>query len=707
MELWYHTSGTTKNNHASLKMTMMSTQCLSFRPFVLRPSTIINTATATAAPSHGAAAAAAIGLGRERILGRATVTRTKKNNNHTLRSSSALWLSSTSSYLFRRNMGGLIRPRHPFFNSFQQQQHQHNINNHWKPDVQHQKRQYVFLPTSWTELKLRLRQKAAPTVLRVYLQHYSRKLQQHLLWTLNRHRRRRGQRRTNNMTIMGAATRLALRKTQRRLSVAQIEPRKGHKGLFSRVREMFTGKGKLKSTLPRSVARKRPFSQEEVVKVTVEDYMEPHWFDGKGRPHVARDETGRFVNPWVSQGADGVKPFSVLWKWRKQRFRREIKEVGWKWFIPTFHTTQYKQIDAVASAVSPSSLLSSSSSPSSQRYGEENMFRTPSRPSTIRFTWIGHASCLIQQNNVTILTDPIFSERASPFPKTPIGIARVRPAACTISELPERIDVCLISHDHYDHLDKPSVKKLRSKVGLWIVPKGTKEWMITKAKVRADKVVELEWWESVQLVRDDNTDHNHQQTVAPFRVGQIHSLRQNPTDKHPARHQPPTSDKLWISCFPTQHWCSRTLWDRNYRLWASFAVLFPYQQTFYFSGDTALPTQFPLFAQIRSYLPFPVSLAALPIGAYEPRILNDDNHTSPVEAVKIHQELRSRRSVAIHHGSFPLSEEPLDEPPQWLSRAVREAGLPSHAFVSIPNGDYVDCVSATNRLSSSTKRRKK
>ena len=624
-------------------MTMCSAHCHSLRPFLLRPSTFINTRSTPFQHTHGAGGAGG-------ILGRATT----------------MFRSST-----RIAGGGLIQQRRPFFFK----------------DVVHQKRQYVFLPTSWTELKLRLRQKATPTVLRVYLQRYSRKLKKGL-WPRSRGR-------------MAAATRLIFRQTQRRLSVAQIEPRSSRKGLFSRIKEMFTGKGKLKSTLPRSVARKKPFSQEEVVKVTVEDYMEPNWFDAKGRPHVARDETGRFVNPWVSQGADGVKPFSVLWKWRKMRFRRELKEFGWRWFIPTFHTTHYKQIDnddddddddddAVPRSLSPSKQQP-------QRIEENKMFGTPSRPSTIRFTWIGHASSFIQQNDVTILTDPIFSARASPFPKTPIGIARARPPACTIAQLPERIDICLISHDHYDHLDKPSVKKLRSKVGLWIVPKGTKDWMITKAKIRADRIVELEWWESVQLARDDG---NNKQAVAPFRVQQIHSLRLNPTDKHPATNQPPTRNDIWISCFPTQHWCSRTLWDRNYRLWASYAVLFPYRQTFYFSGDTALPTQFPLFAQIRSYLPWPVSLAALPIGAYEPRILNDDNHTSPVEAVKIHQELRVRAcSVAIHHGSFPLSEEPLDEPPQWLARAVREAGLPADAFVSIPNGEYVDCLSATNRLS--------
>lgn len=293
-----------------------------------------------------------------------------------------------------------------------------------------------------------------------------------------------------------------------------------------------------------------------------------------------------------------------------------------------------------------------------------------------------------------ILTDPIFSQRASPWPRTPIGIARAKPAACTIPDLPDYIDVCLISHDHYDHLDKPSVRTLRHRVGLWIVPTGTKEWMIAKGKVPAERVVELAWWESVKVGRSTNDDSTNDDLVVTCH----HALHQNPRDAHPATTNPPGLNELWISCLPVQHWCSRTIWDRNYRLWASYAVLFPYQQTFYFTGDTALPTHFPLFDQIRSYLPWPVSLAAIPIGAYEPAILNDDSHVNPEQAIQIFQSLRTRQAVAIHHGSFPLSEEPLEEPALWLSQAVVEAGLRPGAFVSIEQGAYLDCLSATNRL---------
>ena len=474
---------------------------------------------------------------------------------------------------------------------------------------------------------------------------------------------------------------------------------------------MLTGKGGLlrarKNLVPRVASHgggsRVAAERQVVVPVTIEDYMQPEWFDAvTGRPWIARDATGRFVNPWISQAADGVKPLSVLWKWREQRLQRELREFGWNFFIPTFYSTRFERMEATAdndgAAVDTKATIAAQPT-TKQSHNNVPLFAKPHRPSTIRFTWIGHATCLIQQGDITILTDPIFSERASPFPRTPIGIARAKPAACTIPELPAYIDVCLISHDHYDHLDKPSVQNLRDRVGLWIVPLGTKEWMTTKGKVPFHKVVEVSWWESVQLVRQQESQNNNH--AGDFVVQRHHALRDNPRDDvHPAVADPPNDENqsLWISCLPVQHWCSRTLWDRNYRLWASFAVLLPYRQILYYTGDTALPTQFPLFDQIRSYLPWRIGLAAIPIGAYEPAILNDDSHVNPAEAVQIHQALQPRQSVAIHHGTFPLSEEPLQEPEQWLRRAVVQAGLRPGSFVTMKEGAHLDCPSPTNKL---------
>lgn len=571
------------------------------------------------------------------------------------------------------------------------------------PPAALQRRGYVFLPTSWKELKLRLRQKAYPTVLKVVLQRHARR---RILNKNHHHLQYPRLKATSWLNVRRAVVRRLVppppnhnhhhnqsflfnnnsnNQNHHVVGNHHLHYHHGphHRGLFSRLRQMFTGKPSRRSTLPRALPKHRPFSQEETVQVTIEDYMEASWFDHKGRPYVARDETGRFVNPWISQSADGVKPLTVLWQWRKQRLQREYRELGWKFFLPTFQNVQHEQIEKAPL-------------PKAKKPGGNDNFPKPSRASTLRFNWIGHSTCLIQLHDVTILTDPIFSERASPFPRTPIGIARAKPASCTISDLPEKIDICLISHDHYDHLDKLSVKKLRRKVGLWVVPLGMKQWMIQKAKVRKDRVVELEWWESILVGRGSDSLSSSLSNSA-FSVRRLHSLRDNPNDNHPATRHSPNRNEIWISCLPVQHWCSRTLWDRNYRLWASFAVLFPYKQTFYFAGDTALPTQFPLFAQIRSYLPWPISMAALPIGAYEPAILNDDSHTNPVEAVQIHQELQARQSVAIHHGSFPLSEEPLDEPAQWLPKAAAQAGLRRDSFITIPDGDYLDCPSVPFR----------
>jgi L-ascorbate metabolism protein UlaG (beta-lactamase superfamily) len=132
------------------------------------------------------------------------------------------------------------------------------------------------------------------------------------------------------------------------------------------------------------------------------------------------------------------------------------------------------------------------------------------------------------------------------------------------------------------------------------------------------------------------------------------------------------------------------------RLWLSYAVLFESATgddapCFYFAGDTAWPRAFPLlFAQIRAYLPRPIDLAAIPIGAYAPALVNQDAHVNPPEAVQVHASLGARQSVAIHHGCFALAEEPLGEPAAWLPRAVAQAGLAWASFVAVPPGASLD-----------------
>ena len=561
------------------------------------------------------------------------------------------------------------------------------------------KRTYVFFPTSWTELKLRLRQRPVQaTVLRVLLPRrpslYPKPAKPWKLWRRRwaAARRRSTQQWLQNWSAQRTRVRDFWRHTQnvarQRVAVAR----------------------------QRATQRWRHHTQRIILHVRIADHVDRHWFDAHGRPHVARDATGRFVNPWTSQSANGVKSLRTLWMWRAARFRREWREYGgfWGWFLSGVRDVlpssniivRGEKHSRWTGALQHLLGMHSSSNHASAAHAKKLLSpqrrypwtKAPTNPSILRLSWIGHSTCLVQRQQTTILTDPIFSHRASPFQWTPIGVGRSQPAACEIDDLPPYIDLCIISHDHYDHLDKASVQALRERVGLWVVPLGTQKWMTRKAGVAPERVLEMKWWESV-LLRRNNNRRQADKAATPLEIVQRHSLRDNPSDAHPARDRPSASpeeeggEEVWITCLPVQHWCSRTIWDRNYRLWASFAVLFPdQQQTFYYTGDTAWPAQnFPLFDQIRCYLPWPVSLAAIPIGAYNPKELNEDSHVSPPEAVQIHQALQAQQSVAIHHGSFPLSEEPLDEPSEWLSRATAEAGVAPRAFTTLPHGAALEC----------------
>jgi N-acyl-phosphatidylethanolamine-hydrolysing phospholipase D len=264
-------------------------------------------------------------------------------------------------------------------------------------------------------------------------------------------------------------------------------------------------------------------------------------------------------------------------------------------------------------------------------------------------TWIGHASTLIQAGGVNILTDPIFSERASPFGF--VGPKRHLAPGLALAELPH-IDAVVVSHNHYDHLDEASVKALAAQAGgppLFVVPLGVKAWL---AGVGIGNAVELDWWQS-------------------SRIGAVE-----------------------IVLTPVQHWSGRTLTDRMETLWGGYAIFAPDFQVF-FAGDTAYSKD---FADIHAHFATRhgagrgFDLALIPVGAYEPRWFMSAQHVDPAEAVRIHQDLAAERSIGIHWGTFQLTDEPLDEPPQTLARAAREAGLGEDAF-------SVMAVGATRRFS--------
>jgi len=259
-------------------------------------------------------------------------------------------------------------------------------------------------------------------------------------------------------------------------------------------------------------------------------------------------------------------------------------------------------------------------------------------------TWIGHASTLVQLGGLNLLTDPVFSERASPL--SFVGPKRAQPPGIALAELPH-IDVVLISHNHYDHLDDASVRALNAQAGgppLFIVPLGNKAWM---AERDITNVVELDWWQS-------------------HTVGMTE-----------------------IVLTPVQHWSGRTLNDRLKTLWGGYAVFAPDLHLF-FTGDTGYSKD---FADIRERFRAREAdgggfdLALIAIGAYEPRWFMATQHVNPAEAVQIHLDVNAKCSVGIHWGTFELTDESLDQPPKDLIDARHAKGLADDAFSVMAIGE--------------------
>ncbi len=257
-------------------------------------------------------------------------------------------------------------------------------------------------------------------------------------------------------------------------------------------------------------------------------------------------------------------------------------------------------------------------------------------------TWIGHATALVQAGGLNVLTDPMFSERASPLQF--IGPRRAQPPGVALAQLPH-IDVVLVSHNHYDHLDQASVVALNAQAGgppLFIVPLGLKAWLADQGIRHA---VELDWWQSQ-------------------RIGQTE-----------------------IVLTPVQHWSGRGLGDRMATLWGGYAVLSP-RFHWYFSGDTGYSKDFAdiraRFASLQQDGGF--DLALLAVGAYEPRWFMASQHINPAEAVQIHRDLGARRSMGVHWGTFDLTDEARDQAPLDLAAARQAQGVADDDFFVLAVG---------------------
>ena len=244
----------------------------------------------------------------------------------------------------------------------------------------------------------------------------------------------------------------------------------------------------------------------------------------------------------------------------------------------------------------------------------------------IAVTFIGHSTFLVQVGGLCVLTDPIWSDRCSPVSFA--GPRRVRPPGQSLDSLPG-VDLLLITHNHYDHMDLPTLRKVRAR---WQPSTATglgNARHLAKAGIRS--AVELDWWQTTEL--------------AGARVTYV----------------------------PAQHFSARGLHDRNRSLWGGFVVE-AHSAVVYFAGDSGYC---PYFAEIASRFPR-IDLALLPIGAYEPRWFMRQHHVNPEEAVQAHLDLQPRRSIGMHFGTFQLTDEAIDAPISALRQAQARAGV-AHA----------------------------
>jgi L-ascorbate metabolism protein UlaG (beta-lactamase superfamily) len=258
-----------------------------------------------------------------------------------------------------------------------------------------------------------------------------------------------------------------------------------------------------------------------------------------------------------------------------------------------------------------------------------------------RLSFVGHASWLIQTAGLNILVDPVWSERASPVRWA--GPKRVNDPGIAFESLP-RIDVVLVSHGHYDHLDVATLSRLTAKFSPRVItPLGNDVTMRgADAAIRAEA---FDWHNRVDL------------------------------------------GGLAVTLVPTRHWSARGLFDRNQALWASFVLETPAGKI-YIVCDSGYGDgkHFRRVAQAHG----PIRLAILPIGAYEPRWFMRDQHMNPDDAVKAFADCGAEQALAHHHGTFQLTDEAIDAPVETLCAALDEAKVPRERFVALKPGQVVE-----------------
>ena len=262
---------------------------------------------------------------------------------------------------------------------------------------------------------------------------------------------------------------------------------------------------------------------------------------------------------------------------------------------------------------------------------ESNIARPRADASTYTATWIGHSTILLQMGGLNVITDPVFSERASPVQWA--GPRRVMPSALSLEALPP-IDIVLLSHSHYDHFDKPATKWLAEHhpTATWIVPLGLSKY-VKGFGVR--EAIELDWWGTTEV------------------------------------------RGMHVTATPARHFSARRLGDRNKTLWCGYAIAHGDRRA-YFAGDTAYHPEFSAIGERAG----PFDLVMMPIGAYDPRWFMHVVHVDPEEALQGLEDIiasdpdaRTPLVLGIHWGTFRLTSEPMDEPPTRTTARWKDLGF--------------------------------
>jgi L-ascorbate metabolism protein UlaG (beta-lactamase superfamily) len=258
----------------------------------------------------------------------------------------------------------------------------------------------------------------------------------------------------------------------------------------------------------------------------------------------------------------------------------------------------------------------------------------------LRVSFVNHASFLIQTNGVNIITDPIYSKRASMFQF--LGPQRVSECGVKFKDLP-KIDIVIVSHNHYDHLDKDTIYNLwRDHNPLFITPLRNDD--LIKSYAPKARVVSLDWYQTNKFNND-----------------------------------------IKISLEPSHHWSSRWGFDKNRMLWGTF-IIETEQGSIIFIGDTGYDEK--IFKDIgKKYQN--IILSIIPIGAYEPRYIMQNSHVDPNEAILIHKDLKSKQSIASHYITFQLTDEAYEKPAIDLEKAKLENQIPNNEFLALKIGQFI------------------